>query len=204
MSPHFLDEVSKKYHYKEEDSKLLESVARDIRGCIKDQEGLEFLIFETYADAAFTMGANLDILLEKYSAAGQLIKQLMLENICSLLLMEAYSNLTELLEHETGRYVGKFHFWGSEEAYPLEKLPEVVAKFTSLRLFCTPDYCLRPSKSVVCRLELSPKAAHKSTNVLKGICGECTYGKSGRCEQCMPDGEQKLVEETNVPNTYRT
>lgn len=187
LSTEFVDKIRKKYHYNENDANILKKVAVDIRSCIKDQEGLELCYGSEYVDVAFSLGSRVDLLLERYAAGSLSLEQLAAEHILSDLMMDEYAEIAERIEEKTGRPIGTFHFWGSEEDYPIESLKIMVEGLEYLKLSCTPDYSLRPSKSVVFRVELSSKEyvacdgnKHK-TNV--DVCADCMLNKTGRCEK---------------------
>lgn len=187
LSAEFVDEIRKKYHYNENDANILKKVAVDIRNCIKDQEGLELCYGSEYVDAAFSLGSRVDLLLDRYAAGSFSLEQLAAEHILSELMMDEYAEIAERIEEKTGRFTGTFHFWGSEEDYPIESLKIMVESLEYLKLSCTPEYFLRPSKSVVFRVELSQEKheafggnEHKP-NV--DVCTDCMLNKTGRCKK---------------------
>lgn len=178
----FVDQVIRKYHYNENDANLLKCVAKDIRSCIKDQEGLEitYVLEEEhkYADVAFSLGTKVDILIERYAKKEQVLEQLAMEHLISELMMEEYAAIAEQIEKKSGYFIGQFHFWGSDNKYPITKLKEQVRKLQSLKLECTEDYNLRPAKSVVFRVDLSKEPYQ---NHRLGICEGCMLGQAGKC-----------------------
>ncbi len=186
LSTEFVDKIRKNYHYNENDTNILKKVAVDIRSCIKDQEGLELRYGSEYVDVAFSLGSRVDLLLDRYAAGNFPLEQLAAEHILSELMMDEYAEIAERIEEKTGRFIGTFHFWGSEEDYPIESLQIMVEDLEYLRLSCTPDYSLRPSKSVVFRVELSSREYvvsdenRRKPNV--DVCADCILNKIGRCE----------------------
>lgn len=175
----FLQEILDIYHYNEQDMELLGRVASDMRGCMKDQECYELSFYKTmehgreetkWVDVVITLGDGLDRLQEKYVRTQEVMKQWMLENISSELLMRQYTAINEQITHQTGKNVWVMHFWGSEEAYPLKESAAVLQNFSSIRVRCTQEYCLHPSKSVLYRCELM-NADH--TQECTSLCDHC-------------------------------
>lgn len=167
----FLQQVLEKYHYTSQDMELLGRVASDMRSCIKDQERFAVVLGDSWADVVVTLGEGLDFLQEKYTRQEELMKQWMLESISAELLMQEYPEINRIIESQTGLHVAGLHFWGSEEEYPLEKTPQILQQFSTIRVKTTQDYCLLPSKSVLYRCELS-KAA-KTDLRCSNVCRNC-------------------------------
>ena len=186
LSAAFVEQITKKYHYNENDADIIKKVVSDIRGCIKDQEGLELSYKGDYVDAAFTLGSRVDLLLERYGKERLALEEFSAEHILSELMLEEYAEIAKHIEEKTGRYIGAFHFWGAEEEYPLEKLEEQVENLEHLKLDCTPQYQLLPSKSVVFRVELSTEEYAgkdgKGHSPKVDVCANCMLGKTGNCE----------------------
>lgn len=177
----FLKEFCRRGHYREEDFYQLERVASDLKGCCKDRECFEAIVYDTYADIVITLGEGVDYLQEKYTRAEDVLKQWMLENLTGELFMQEYTRIQKRIMSHTKMGVGHMHFWGSEEKYPLEQIPVILQDFSSIRINCTKDFCLRPSKSVLYRLDLNKS---RNLNSQRGIpCDTCTRNHEG--EECV-------------------
>ncbi len=92
----------------------------------------------------------------------------MLEALAGELLMESYAAYNRYVAETTDWHVARYHFPGSEEAYPLEMLPELLAGLTK-RVTCNAAFCLIPKKSVVFVAELTQDESVQC----EGICMGC-------------------------------
>ena len=179
LTPEYVADMAERFHFREEDIPLIEAVARDIRGCIKDQEALEIILTKGYADVAITLGSNLDLLMDKYSRKGMLLEQLAAENIISDILMKFYNQVTKIVEEESGLYAGGSHFWGAEKNLPLEELGETLKSFQKVKLTCTKDFSLRPAKSVVYRMNLlCTRGADEGSSICQNCPNQCDNKES--------------------------
>lgn len=181
LTPGWIQKAAEKYHYEEKELALLMRVASDIRGCIKDQEALEIVAMEDYADIVISLGRNLDLLLDKYAKGDMVMEELMTENLVSELLMAQYKEVSSILEKDLQQYVSGLHFWGDDQVYSFEKMREVLSCFQHLQIQCTKDYCLLPSKSVVYRADLKKEPCKKQRDA--SICEHCSRRLRGECEQ---------------------
>lgn len=180
LTPAWIQRVAEKYHYEINDIELLMHVASDIRGCIKDQEALEIVAEDSYADIAISLGRNLDLLLDKYAKMDLVMEQLMIENLVSELLMAQYGEVSDILEKEFHLYVSGLHFWGDDEGYSFGRMKETLQSFKHLRVQCTKDFCLIPSKSVVYRVDLKQEVCDNKCE--DSICAHCSRRMRGECE----------------------
>lgn len=180
LTPAWIQRMAEKYHYEVNDLELLMHVASDVRGCIKDQEALEIVAEDSYADIAISLGRNLDLLLDKYAKMDLVMEQLMTENLVSELLMAQYGEVSDILEKEFHLYVSGLHFWGDDEIYSFERMKETLQIFNHLRVQCTKDFCLIPSKSVVYRVDLKQEVCGEKCEA--SICAHCSRRMRGECE----------------------
>ena len=175
LSREFAGQIAKQHHYHPQDQEVVLSVIRDVRNCIKDQEGMELNITPAYADVVITLGSRLDVLLDRYGRQYHVLRQLVTEHVVSAVLMHQYEQVMELLEQETGCRPGKVHFWGSEPEYPLEKIPEILGQLGHTGVRYQEPGILIPTKSVICRVDLDGAG-------FQGICATCERGRRGECE----------------------
>ena len=93
-------------------------------------------------------------------------------------------NRTESFLCLSGAFVE--NFWGAEDGYPLEMLKEQVEDLEHLKLNCSPQCLLSPSKSVVFRVELSTEAYRgkdgKGHSPKVDVCATCMLKKTGKYE----------------------
>lgn len=77
-----------------------------------------------YEDVAMTLGSGIDALQEDYHQKGMLSESYMLEVLAGELLMQAYRAYNRYVKEHAKRHVARYHFPGSEEEFPLAKLPQ--------------------------------------------------------------------------------
>lgn len=121
-----------------------------------------------YERVVISLGPGIDILQEQYGEKGFLSKSYMLEALASELLLESYGAYNRYAAETTDYHVARYHFPESEAAYPLERMPELLAGLTE-RVSCNAAFCLLPKKSVVFVAELT----RDETVQCEGICMGC-------------------------------
>lgn len=174
-----------RFHYSQGDLRTIKEITQRLIDIVKNECEFEINIYDTYVDAAMTLGKEVDELIAQFSMQGKLTEQLMAENIASEILMRQYKKLEEIIENETGMAVLGYHFWGDDEAYPIEGIGEILKDLSLIGITYTADYSLRPAKSVVYRAQLGPKG--------KEAPGECGTGKNP-CDTCKHPCEFKHSE----------
>jgi len=198
-SPAFLEKVRVKFHYEEERMDGLRAVAEEMlpllcreafwerrseeRGSLRRRPTGEDPPCER---VVMSLGPGLDSLQERYSEQGSLSKSYMLEVLAGELLMQGYGAYDRYIAETTDWHVARYHFPGSEEAYPLEMLPDLLRGFTE-KVVCNEAFCILPKKSVVFVSELT-----QDEKVRCG--GVCTGCNNAHCENRAADGfraEQK-------------
>ena len=120
---------------------------------------------------AMTLGEGVDALQEHLSEEGELTRCYMAEALGNELLLEAYASFHQWVEKSQGRgvHVARYHFYGGEEALPLEKMREALMELGQDAVTCNDCFCLRPKKSVVFVAELTADPAV----ACQGICVGC-------------------------------
>ena len=121
-----------------------------------------------YERVVISLGPGIDTLQEQYGEKGFLSKSYMLEALAGELLLESYGAYNRYTAETTDYHVARYHFPGSEAAYPLERMPELLAGMTE-RVSCNATFCLLPKKSVVFVVELT----RDETVQCEGICVGC-------------------------------
>lgn len=202
LSTAFLEKVRKKYHYWETQTPELQTIAEEMLPLIrreacwgrKGSGGRSGMPLEKYrrnqTDAAdvlheeivMSLGSGLDDLQESYTQRGRLSESYMLEVLADELLLEGYGAYNRYIRENTDWHVARYHFFGSEEGFPLEMLPELLDSF-AIPVTCNEVFCMQPKKSVAFVSELT-----QDENVsCRGICMGCN---STRCPNRTEGGEK--------------
>lgn len=206
----FLRKVCGKYHYQNTDNQSLFETAERMLPLIREQACWNYRLFVLpegrelpagkYAEAAITLGEGLDRLQEEYAGKGLLSECYMVEALASELLLQAYASYNKRMASETPFHVARYHFLGSEEAYPANLLPELLRRL-EMPVSCNEAFCMIPKKSVAFVAELTEDETVKCP----GICVGCK-GPAGRsCPNRVEEGLQLsrlIADMTDVPLSY--
>lgn len=196
-SPAFLKKVRVKFHYEEERTGELRAVAEEMLPLLRREAFWERKPAKETERVVMSLGPALDALQEQYSGQGLLSKSYMLEVLAGELLMEGYGAYNRYIAGTTDWHVARYHFPGSEEAYPLEMLPALLAGLTE-QVTCNEAFCILPKKSVVFVSELTWDEKVRC----EGICLGCN---NVRCGNRIADDfrtKQVLARMTDVPLNY--
>lgn len=211
----FLEKVYKKYHYGEEQLPLLAAVAAEMlplmrrEACWERQEWkvtgqtggeIGMICPPVFEQVIMTLGAGVDALQEAYLEKGLLSESYMIEALASELLLAGYSAYNRYMAAETAFHVARYYFPGSEENYPLEKLPFLLGR-TKLPVTCNDAYCMQPKKSVVFVAELT----EDETVHCQGICVGCRGSAGRKCPNRIEESaplRQALDGMPDVPLNY--
>lgn len=150
-----------------------------------------------YEQVVMSLGAGVDALQEHYSGQGHLSQSYMLEVLAGELLMQGYGAYNRYVAETTDRHVARYHFPGSEEAYPLEMLPDLLKGFQG-QVTCNEAFCMIPKKSVVFVAELTQDEKVRC----EGICVGCN---SIHCANRVADDsrtKQLWARMADVPLSY--
>lgn len=209
-SEHFLREVCRKYHYQDTDYQSLLETAECMLPFMRKQACWNHRLFELsdgqdtsagrYTEAAITLGEGLDRLQEEYAGKGALSECYMVEALASELLLEAYAAYNRQVAAEMPFHVARYHFPGSEQAYPLSMLPELLMRL-EMPVSCNEVFCMIPKKSVAFVAELTTEEAVKCP----GICVGCKGAAGRSCPNRVEEGLQLsrlIADMTDVPLSY--
>lgn len=170
----FIKDISKKYHYSEQDAPLLLSVVGRMRQCMLREAGWEQRMFldeeqRAYAEVVMTLGPGVDALQEEYVRQGLLSECYMVEALGSEILLLGYEAYNRWVEAHTAYHVARYYFLGSEERYPLANLPHMLERLAEVSVSCNDAYCMLPKKSVAFYAALTedPQVS------CRGICVGC-------------------------------
>lgn len=213
-SPAFLEKVRVKYHYEESRMEELRAAAEEMLPFLQEEAFRESAMEEQtcsdshrrtpseagkirYERVVISLGAGLDFLQEQYNEQGLLSKSYMLEALASELLLESYGAYNRYVAETTDCHVGRYHFPGSEEAYPLHSLPELLTGLTE-RVSCNAAFCLLPKKSVVFVAELTrDEKVH-----CEGICMGCNNMHCGNRIEDDFQTRRRMAQMTDIPLPY--
>lgn len=176
LMPVFLEGVMEKYHFINSQAAGLREVAQEMlplmrkeafwerKGCPMQPQKPGRM----YESVAMSLGKGIDCLQKRYSERDWLLQSYMLESLSSEILRKGYDAYSQYMGDKTGWHAVRYHFLGSEEAFPIELLPGLIKEFTP-RITCNPALYMLPSKSVVFISELTQDAGVEC----EGICVGC-------------------------------
>lgn len=174
ITSEFINKTFNSFHYSKEQYSVFENVAWAVRGAIKDQEAIELVYNENDIDVVFSLGARLDLLINKYTESSQLLEALMATNIAASLLMDGYKMYEGFATEYFGSKAVKYLFYGTKEL-PLEAMADVVSSFKSINITLTEGYNLIPKQSVM--YKLLPSCSNT------GICQQCQFYMTDKCDR---------------------
>lgn len=206
ISADFLEKIRKKYHFDEEQTAQIRTVAEEMLPAIRAQAFWVSRAYSpetqprskasdtAYACVAISLGPGVDLLQDRYSDNGFLLQSYIVEVLASELLMRGYEAYNNYISEHTAQHVARYHFPGSEDALPPEMLPGLLNGLTQ-KITCNTAFCMQPKKSVVFISELT----QDETVHCKAICIECT-------NRCCPNRREKnsLIRKrmADLPLTY--
>ncbi|MCM1214712.1 MAG: hypothetical protein NC331_09130 [Lachnospiraceae bacterium] len=208
-APAFLEKVRGKFHYAEEQLPELQAAAEEMLPLMREEAFWESRsVFSgkpcrteapdaEFAYVVMSLGKGIDRLQESYSEKGLLTQSYMIEVLAGELLLEGYGAYNRYVRKNTDLHVARYHFPGSEEAFPLEMLPKLLGKLTR-EVTCNPAFCMVPKKSVAFVCELT-----RDENVrCQGICVGCG---NLYCPNRVTDDDsvrKRLAGAADMPLTY--
>ena len=209
LSSAFLEEVRKKFHYDEAQASELQVMAEEMLPLIREEAFWERKVSHgenkkqseagsvMYEQVVMSLGNGIDSLQERYSERELLSQSYMIEVLASELLLQGYTAYNSYIRKNTDWHVARYHFLGSEEDFPLEKLPDMLKELTPL-ITCNSVFCMLPKKSVAFISELTQDDKIRC----RGICVGCN---NINCSNRMADGSlvwKKLSAMGDMPLTY--
>lgn len=190
----FLEKVRKKFHFEEEQIEQIREVAEEMLSVLQREAFWVRDVYETaYEKVAMSLGQGVDILQERYSEQGRLLQSYIVEVLAGELLMRGYDAYNRYIAEHTDWHVARYHFPGSEEAFLLEMLPELLQDLTQ-EITCNAAFCMIPKKSVVFISELT----QDETVHCQGICVGCG---NAACPNRVKGNQQK-ERMPDLPLTY--
>ena len=155
----FLVEILKHYHYEQKDMEMLKEVAGELRECLAGEEGfycmtrrqceqiLNLCREENYAIGIFTLGSRVDELENRYSSTERLREAYAVETICWELLRKGYDMFQRWAEAHLKQRLESYHFFGSEEGLPFEKMAQLLAEMDKIGLPAIRHTAWNPKKA---------------------------------------------------------
>lgn len=205
----FLEGVRRKFHYDETQADELRKTAEEMMPLLRGEAFWEHrkatveklcpgtVPSAEYEHVVISLGKGIDDLQESYGKETRLSQSYMIEVLASELLMKSYDAYNRYIRKNTDRHVARYHFPGSEEAFPLKLLPELLKGLTS-KVVCNSAFCMQPKKSVAFVSELTRDEKVQC----KGICVGCN---NVYCSNRMADDgsvRKRLAEMADMPLTY--
>ncbi|MCM1123616.1 MAG: hypothetical protein NC416_13625 [Eubacterium sp.] len=173
--PFFLKKVRDKFHYEETQADELKKVAEEMlplmRGEAFWERSVSFLPVPqgiVCEEVVMSLGIGIDALQDRYSSQEKLSRSYMLEVLASELLMLGYGAYNRYMEANTDMHVERYYFLGSEGSFPMEMLPNLLAR-TGGRVTCNKAFCMIPKKSVAFVAKLTRDGKIRC----EGICVGC-------------------------------
>lgn len=212
VTPAFLEGVRKKYHFGETQIMELQAVAEEMAPWMRKEafwERKEVLLRDqswvdrsdksakSYERVVMTLGHGIDCLQETYSESGWLLQSYMTEVLAGEILYRGYDAYQQYIRSKTGWYVANYHFPGSEDAFPLELLADLLKGYAP-RITCNSAFCMSPSKSVVFISELTEEDSMHGNSICAGCTNRCCIyrSESDDCEKKQIHGMR------DMPMTY--
>lgn len=183
-SEQFLGDVMQRYHYTPGDREMLLEVSLKMQACMERDAVWEHRMFrngekQPMTEVAMTLGQGIDELQENYCSRGLLGEDYMVEALGSELLLRGYTAYNQWIAGHTAYHVVRYHFLGSEENYPLPKLPGLLGRL-GLPIRCNEAFCMLPKKSVAFYAALTEEGEVQC----QGICVGC---RSRSCPNRMEE-----------------
>lgn len=209
LTPAFLKRVRKKYHYEETQTFEFQAVAEEMLPLMREEAFWKRKVSSKeneyqseacnviYEQVVMSLGNGIDCLQERYSERELLSQSYMIEVLASELLLNGYVAYNRYIRKNTDWHVARYHFLGSEEAFPIEMPPDMLKELTLL-ITCNSAFCMLPKKSVVFISELTQDDKVQC----RGICVGCN---NLNCSNRMEDGgliQKRLSVMADMPLTY--
>lgn len=209
LSPTFLEEVRKKFHYDETQIHEFQAVAEEMLPLMREEAFWEKSVYSgknkhqsesysvIYEQVVMSLGNGIDFLQERYSERKMLSHSYMIEVLAGEFLLQGYAAYNCYIQKNTDWHVAKYHFLGSEEDFPLEMLPELLKTLTPL-ITCNSAFCMLPKKSVAFIAELTRDDKVRC----RGICVDCS---NLNCSGRMAEGSlawKRVPVMTDMQLTY--
>lgn len=202
LTSDFLEHVREKFHYGETRKAEFRAVAEEMLPLMRKEA---FFLEERqtekdsviYEIVVMSLGKAMDDLQESYSKKGLLSESYIVEVLASEVLMRGYEAYNRYVRENTDWHVAKYHFPGSEEAFPIDMLPQLLQNVT-LQVTCNAAFCMQPKKSVVFVAELTQDEKVQC----QGICVGC---HNLHCANRITDDDpvkRRITEMTDMPLTY--
>lgn len=149
LTPEEQKRMAARYHFRQTDLSEIEALYGEVLPLIQVQ--VCYLFQDQTMLCAVTLGEGFDRLQEAYSQRQAVWEAYLLECIGSMLLEKAYEQITDVVLRETGQFLYRLDFPGSD--LPFSKMQEILQNLAkeeeNIPVSCN-EYCiLLPKKSVV-------------------------------------------------------
>ena len=139
---------------------------------------LEGLDLPEYAVAILTLGHDIDKIIDKYMAKGQIFETYILDAIAVKILSRSYETLVKEVNSYSGKTVYALEFIGNR--YPMELTATILDLLKPKGVTIGDGYMLRPLKSVCLVLPLKEASTDGDENV-ENVCNTCAQCGNLKC-----------------------
>lgn len=138
-----MDSFIKRFHFDEKDRELLSSTGRFLTEIITVETGIQY--FKDGTVCVVSLGNRFDELSDLVAESGHLLLAYSMECFGMEFLSRAYEKMNEMVFRESGKWMGKYHFWGEEHS---EDIRQSLEAFPNLSITWT-NGMIHPLKSVI-------------------------------------------------------
>ncbi len=138
-----MDSFIRRFHFDEKDRELLVATERFLVEMITIEAGIQYR--EDGTVSVVTLGKRFDELSNLVAESGNLLLAYSMECFAMEFLSKSYEKMNEMVFRETGKWMGEYHFWGTDNS---EEIRRILEAFQNLFITQT-DGMLRPLKSVI-------------------------------------------------------
>lgn len=159
----------KRYHFSEGDYALIDELVNEIKPLLSPVLYYSLNEKSTQANALLTLGIGIDQLSSKYTSDGILLKSYAIDCIACELLSIAYTQMIDIVEHYSHKFVCHMEFLGSK--YPLEMIDDFIKLLKPEEISANSSFMLTPQKTVCLILPLSDTPVNHNKN--HSYCLQC-------------------------------
>ncbi|MCR5255998.1 MAG: hypothetical protein K6D96_08710 [Acetatifactor sp.] len=172
----FVEEFSDRFNYEKKDSSEIKLMLKLVSNAIMNRDHAEVIMEDDHADVAYSLGDEVDRLLNDLSEKSEVKRQLLCENIVSYLMFLAYDRINAVIEEKSGKIISDYAFWG-DEGLDFEEIDHELERFERIDIKKAEGYCFLPQKSVLYRCFYGD-SSYRGRGPL---CDNCIRRKNGLC-----------------------
>ena len=172
----FVADLMTRFNYDIKDSSEIKMMLKTVSNAIMNRDYAEVILEEDHADVAYSLGENIDKVIEDLSRKGQVKRQLLCENIVSYLMFLGYDAINGIIEEKSGKIISNYAFWG-DEGLDFDEIGNEIKRFEKIDIKTAEGYCFLPQKSVLYRCFYGDR----SYRGRGPLCNDCIRRKNGQC-----------------------